>query len=667
MFSIVPTNQSQQIVGTDADDLLGGYIGDDTLRGLGGDDLFYEGVLVWTDPTTPDLINGKTYNFGQGNDVIDGGAGVDIVAYSGSLTSSVYDMAAGTVIRGTETDRLISIEGVFLGDRADIVRGNATGIYVDLGGGNDRLIGLASNSSFDGGAGTDFLDLRQVTASVTVRLDLGYGGIGSATDVGLTGFEVVYGALHSSSTIYGDASANVLIGGFVRDTLSGGMGNDTLDGRAANDRLDGGDGDDRLIGGHGHDALFGGTGNDYLDGGDHNDRFFGDAGNDTLIGGFGSDTINGGSGNDQLFGDDGDDFIFGNLGTDRAYGGGGNDTIAILLGWAYGEDGNDTLSGAGVLDGGNGDDALTLTLGNLTAALGGDGNDVITLRFSQSYQTCTVNGGIGYDTLYMTAGHYRITDGNSPMFGILINVIGIENLIADDSDRWIDVEYGSATYVLGDGADRVVLRTSGNVVDAMGGQNQIHVHAAQNSVVTGAGNDLVNMTLASAGSDATTGDGDDEVHLGADDCVIDTGNGNDTFDAYQNLVWLDADVTMGAGNDIARLWSSVAYLDMGDGNDYVTLYNITSVPNQPQNSITLGTGADTFEFVGTFSGQSRIEDFDPLEDHLKFYGVDAMSDVTSVTQVGNDVLLFFGYPSGAGFSLTLADVLVSELNDAIFL
>ncbi|WP_211186997.1 VCBS domain-containing protein, partial [Achromobacter sp. Bel] len=77
---------------------------------------------------------------------------------------------------------------------------------------------------------------------------------GNDTVHGGTGDDIIYGQ-GGNDTLYGDDGNDVLYGGAGNDTLSGGAGNDTLDGGSGNDTLIGGKGDDTLIGGAGSDTF----------------------------------------------------------------------------------------------------------------------------------------------------------------------------------------------------------------------------------------------------------------------------------------------------------------------------------------------------------------------------------------------------------------------------
>ncbi|MGE8618864.1 MAG: type I secretion C-terminal target domain-containing protein, partial [Achromobacter spanius] len=77
---------------------------------------------------------------------------------------------------------------------------------------------------------------------------------GNDTVHGGKGDDIIYGQ-GGNDTLYGDEGNDILYGGSGNDTLHGGAGNDTLDGGAGNDTLIGGQGNDTLYGGLGSDTF----------------------------------------------------------------------------------------------------------------------------------------------------------------------------------------------------------------------------------------------------------------------------------------------------------------------------------------------------------------------------------------------------------------------------
>jgi Ca2+-binding RTX toxin-like protein len=162
------------------DQVLGG-LGSDDLAGAGGDDRFYA------------IDN-------DGNDDIDGGAGIDSYDASAVTLPVNVNLTTGLARSGGNTDDLTGIERV-------------------LGGlGNDSLTGDKLANTLSGNDGND--------------------------------------------TLIGNAGNDRLIGSIGNDSLSGGDGNDRLVGNEGRDALSGGAGDDVLNGGLDVDAMTGGTGAD---------------------------------------------------------------------------------------------------------------------------------------------------------------------------------------------------------------------------------------------------------------------------------------------------------------------------------------------------------------------------------------------------------------------
>jgi Ca2+-binding RTX toxin-like protein len=200
--------------GARPDSLYGGG-GRDELAGGAGNDVLSDGDLG--DP------EGGGARHPVDADVLDGGAGVDLVSYTARTAPVTVDLrreeGAG---QAGEGDRLSGFEA-------------ATG-----GAGDDVLVGTAAIDRLDGAAGRD----RVV------------GGPGD-------------------DDVRGGEGRDVVLGGAGRDNVEGGGGADGLAGGGARDRVAGGGGDDRIRGGDGPDRLLGGEGVDVVEGGAGADHLFG--------------------------------------------------------------------------------------------------------------------------------------------------------------------------------------------------------------------------------------------------------------------------------------------------------------------------------------------------------------------------------------------------------
>jgi len=224
-------NNSSNIIGTLAGELLYGFTGDDTINGVGGDD----------------SIDG-----GAGNDTLNGGAGND--------TYNIYDGTGGS-------DVIIDSSGI---DTVNWYRHHDGQGHFDInvsrGGANDAdLVVTASQYGV----------VKQTTTIV--------GQFSSNTPV----IETIVKNPDDNPDIY--SFINSLNGTINNDFVVGTNSNDILNGDDGQDLLFGGNGNDTLNGGDRGDKLYGGLGNDSLVGGGGDDQLSSGYGNDTLVGGTGDD------------------------------------------------------------------------------------------------------------------------------------------------------------------------------------------------------------------------------------------------------------------------------------------------------------------------------------------------------------------------------------------
>jgi hypothetical protein len=138
------------------------------------------------------------------------------------------------------------------GSGDDTIDGAGGADVISAGGGNDSVTYHGTETSIDGGSGTNTLVLN---APATVNLANADQTSGDSTNV--TNFQNVDGsAVSSALSITGSSSSN---------TLTGGSGNDTISGGGGLDHLFGGGGDDIFIVDHSSLALGttidGGSGN----------------------------------------------------------------------------------------------------------------------------------------------------------------------------------------------------------------------------------------------------------------------------------------------------------------------------------------------------------------------------------------------------------------------
>ena len=352
---------TENIVGSNFNDTLGGDSGNNLIYGGAGDDSMYGG--------------------GLGNDTLYGGDGSDTIK-GGQTSDHIYGDSGNDLLIGSSGSES------FYG-----------------GSGNDTFqAGFATGTYIDGGTGNNTVSFVQAPAGVVINL-LTDVNTGAAQGDTLLNIENVTGGYRNDS-ITGDANNNVLDGGpGGADFLYGGDGNDTLIGD--------------IVGGY----YYGGTGNDVIYAGSGLCQISGDDGNDTIIGDShmnSGDAIDGGTGintitfNSATTGVHETTFYHVQILIGSNY----NDTFSVSSNWTdnhtiYGGAGDDTITGGygpNTLYGGTGNDTFVLktgsglnTIGDFEGA-GQTGGDVIFFSKISGFTTfAQVQAVTTYDFAHDTA------------------------------------------------------------------------------------------------------------------------------------------------------------------------------------------------------------------------------------------------------------------------
>lgn len=273
--------------------------------------------------------------------IINGGAGKDVIDLD-CVSPSTYPNLAKT---GSEFK--VQVNG---GDGPDEIRGSHHADLINVGSGDDYVVGQKGDDEIWGGGGADEL----------------YGCEGNDTINGEVGDDYIEGE-EGNDTINGGDGRDEIYGGFYDGTVSG-SDDDTIHGGADNDLIYGCEGNDTIYGEAGNDFIAGEEGNDIIDGGEGNDELYGAYGDGASVNGPDNDIIHGGPGNDLL------------------YGSGGSDEL-------YGDDSNDTLDldfEDMVTDGGAGDDKIVAP------------KDLFKTSFINSPRTLTITDSAGEDQLDFT-------------------------------------------------------------------------------------------------------------------------------------------------------------------------------------------------------------------------------------------------------------------------
>jgi Ca2+-binding RTX toxin-like protein len=638
----------------------------DTLIGNGGNDLLLVGI---------------------GNHSLTGGSGTDTVAFTENgvpETGLTISLALQGVAQATGNGSwtLNGIENLSGGTGGDNLTGdgNANVLAGDLG--NDALVGGAGNDTlygdgrigtdFGGGPGTSgpiatFADVTSIDPSLVDGNDTLEGGLGDDNLYGGGGndtasyahaggdvqaflyngtFGEAFGAdgydqLHDIENLTGSAFNDQLGGNNQANVLSGGDGHDSLRGNAGNDTLLGGNGDDFLNGGVGDDTIDGGAGYDratYYTGATSgvtvNLTIVGPQatgqGNDTLIG---IENVSGTAFADTLIGDGNDNQLWGSPGT---------------LG-----DGSISAANNDTLDGGGGNDLLTVGIGNHSLT-GGSGIDTVSF---------TENGNPepGVTISLALQGAAQATGAGSWTLN------GIENLsggIANDSLTGD----GSANVLAGDAGNDTLVGGAGN--DTLYGDGRI----ATDSHGTGLSGPITTFAEVTT-VDPSLVDGDDTLEGGLGNDTLNGGggtdtatyahasgavtaslatntssgaDGNDTFVSIENL-------TGSAFNDILTGNGVDNTLDGGDGHDKLSggAGNDVLIGGNGDDSLTGGSGNDVYNGGGGY-------------DRANFFGAATgvtvnlnLQNAAQNTGQGNDTLIGIENVSGTQF----ADTIIGDNND----
>jgi Ca2+-binding RTX toxin-like protein len=598
------------VLGGAGNDYLGGRGGDDRLEGEAGRDVLEGGAGndLLIGGSGDDRLSGETNSPDglrpAGDDHLIGGDGRD--SLDGGLGSNVLEGGAGDDwITVGEDDRIdagagndeLRVRSAFYAQRSEIVLGDGVdqlsiGMTRSLGAVPDDTfwLGFGSHMIRDFTHGEDYLaelalqddpwrplNVRELDSNGDGRIDgrdvgvsvdpqglvidfarvaaYAYGArIEGAAELRLDGVRSLTGAdFMARTTPEGDR----IIGTTADDRIHGGSGNDLIGGGSGDNFLDGGPGNDQIYGGDGRDLIRGGPGNDSVEayqGGPH--RIFGDDGNDSLIG---TGLLDGGAGDDSITGLGGDDRLIGGTGNDQLSG----------------------LEGINRVDGGDGDDVILISGQDTVDA--GAGADLVRIASQSSapLRQGDIMLGAGVDRVAIEAQTFQgAADGHE----------GGENPSQDEHWR------GFGSYVVRDfvsGEDRFM-----GVADSDGR--------------------ILSFTELDSNRDGRVGAGDAGVVVGADGLRIDLaavatrvfgvavdGAAEVRFEGISELRYADFVGDGTAGSD--ELWGSSAGDRIGGGAGNDTIYGRAGndrILGDAGNDYLLGEGGD--DHVSGGAGQDTL-------------------------------------------------------------
>ncbi len=464
--------------------------------------------------------------FNQGEIVVDGGAGADLMIGPDLMTRFIVDHIGDVVMGDSRMD-----------DRVETTVSYTlpTGVeYIDL-------VGTAAISA-TGNAANNRLDGSLNTAANVLA-----GGTGNDTYYVGAGDTVQENAAEGTDTV-------VLMGGTVRTYLVDEFAN------AENLSL----GSSSL----GTSNLTGNAQDNILTGNSAVNSLSGDSGNDTLDGGAGADGMTGGLGNDTYVVDDANDLV--TEGTEE-----GTDLVQSSLSYTLTSNvENLTLTGTSAINGtGNALDNVLTGNGAANLLAGGAGNDTYVINSTADGVTENANEGIDLvqssitHTLASNVENLTLTGGSA------INGTGnalANTLTGSTANNTLDGAAGADTMVGGLGNDTYVVDNTGDVVTENNGEG---TDLVQSSVTYVLGSTVENLTLTGTAAINGTGNALDNVLTGNSAANTLTGGaGNDTYgvDHVGDVVIENA----GAGTDLVQ--SSITFV-LGSTVENLTLTGTAAI------------------------------------------------------------------------------------------
>lgn len=329
----------------------------------------------------------------------------------------------------------------------------------------------------------------------------------------------------------------------------GTAGPDVILGTTGADVIYGRGGNDRICAGLGADEVHGNAGRDRIDGGDGNDWLFGDGGNDKILGGSGDDTLSGW---------DGEDLLIGGLGNDELWGGRHDDVLR-------GKSGKDTLlfsGGIDVIDGGTGLDWF----------------DASGVTKAPSLTGLTIN---------LTCGIYKGSVGGRG------TITGIENV--EGTGRADNIIGNSSTVNRlrgGDGHDRIVADSAGDLADGGNGDDKLIGEAWFTDLRGRGGDDLI---IAKSRSIANGGVGRDRCRIGPGSTpfgceklrLICPGVGEPLSGSATSLTTASADFDGNGKDGTLQVYKvgTTAYIRIETDSGYGAVHVLPTFPAEPARAI----------------------------------------------------------------------------------
>lgn len=670
----------------------------------------YNEVNGFALPSTPMIYDiqaiqqmyGANYNYNNGDTIytlggtsktstIWDGGGTDTISAQGQTAAATIDLRGG--LDETENPRWSQVGSEHIAIAFDPGERDSSGNLlagkdgvVDIenaigGSGNDILIGNDLDNVLEGGGGADVLNGGAGNDTLVFSGEFGHDVVIGGEKLQFDGYVISGNAFHTTGNAYqfadGTSIDKVDADTIILTTTHGSVTIDDWNAETRNYGITLNEtgsvpgGVTEIYGSYdqayypqlvdANDLIYGSDGNDSIRAdiyGNHpgNDIVYGGGGNDTISGDYSNDAS---QGSDLIYGDDGNDFIWGGGGVDTLYGGIGNDTL-----YAAGSilEGINSETTADYLYGGEGSDWLIGTSGDfLSGEAGGD-----VLRCLSWYgDSCTLDGGAGYDTYNLFGFDYL--DNDSPLATVHIydsdgvgwilfydDYIGTSNLSYGTPLPSLIEFNGANSWHAQMGTGSFDFTMVGNDLSITygfnSGSNNLHhtqtyiVHNFHNgdlgiNLATGvqlngtSGNDLL---TGGTGNDSLYGnDGNDILIGGIGGDYLDGGAGVDTASYATSAAGVSVNIMYGLIQGGDAQGDTLVSIENLIGSDYGDFF----IGNAAGNVISGGLGADTIQ---GFDGNDTIYGGGGNDILLGTFGDDVVygeADNDSITgDKGNDTL-----------------------------
>ena len=589
------------ITSESGNDVVIGGIGNDRINVVGGNNVVLgdngsatfnaSGAILTLTTSSPEIGGADSVFTGPGNDVVLGGASLDILTVGDGRN----------VVLGDHGNIRFDASGQWLNvDSSESTLGDADRITSGLG--NDLIFGGTSSDTIDAGAGDNMVAGDSAAATFNVA---GYLLTLTTTNNADGGVDTIRSGA-GDDLVMGGAVGDFILPGDGRNVVLGDAGTATFSSLGKLATLISQDtnigGQDRITTGTGRDIVFAGMSADVIEAG---------AGNNTIVGDSGSAVFDANANMLSLTtinsSDGGHDMISTGIGKDVVFGGSGGDSITISEGsnLVLGDNGRATFDTAGQwltvesLDTSVGDNDNIVTGTGDDIVFGGAMNDVINVNNGRNIVVgdsaqATFDSSGAIRTLQTIAptigGNDRVTSGtgNDIVFGGVSN----DNLNASDGNNVLVGDNASATFdALG------AIRTLTTTDSMAAGLDWITTGTGRDAILGGSLNDVlnsgngVNLVLGDNGRVTFDGAGQwltvnsiDTAIGGADS--ITSGLDSDTI-----FGGMDSDfITASEGRNVVI--GDSAQAEFNSAGQILSVTTIDAV-NGGRDRITTGTGDDT--------------------------------------------------------------------------